>query len=370
VKKGGKTMKLHLMFIGNKFIYNEPLQEYVLRQVKKMCDRPESITFYKDGDNSLFLEIEKELSSHEQLIIITTKQNFSTVGKLISTATNDVQVLKEEGALMPQKALIYEEGSYLLEHGETLVNVIQIDESKKMPQILIRNEITNATIHIFDEEKETLVNILTPIAQTYEVTFEVTTLIEGWQQIDISSKLYGDISNFISASKKLLSNKLIPFENIYEYIIETLSSQNKKITFAESCTGGLLSYYLTKNNGASKILDGSLVTYSNDLKDNWLAVSGETLEEYGAVSAEVVREMSDGTLHVSHADYSIAVSGIAGDTGGTELKPVGTVYIGVRSKTAHHEKHLHFSGDRNFIQNQSALYAIKMLLLLDQETFF
>ncbi|WP_428737286.1 CinA family protein [Sulfurimonas sp.] len=362
-------MKLHVMFIGNKFIYNEPLQEYVLRQITKMCDRPESINFYRDGDNSLFLEIEKELSSHQQIIIITTKQNFSTIGKLISTATNDVQVLKE-GSLMPQKALIFEEGSYLLEHRQTLVNVIQMDESIKMPQILLKNDATNATVHIFDEEKETLVSILTPIAQTYEVTFDVTTIIDGWQQIDISSKMYGDISNFISASKKLLSNKLIPFENIFEYIIETLASQHKKITFAESCTGGLLSYYLTKNNGASKILDGALVTYSNDLKDNWLAVSEETLEAYGAVSAEVVREMSDGALHVSHADYSIAVSGIAGDAGGTELKPVGTVYIGVRSQQKHHEKHLLFSGDRNFVQHQSALYAIKMLLLLDQDTFF
>lgn len=362
-------MKLHVMFIGNKFIYNEPLQEYVLRQITKTCDRAESISFYKDGDNSLFLEIEKELNSEDQLIIISTKQNFSTIGKLISTATSDIQVLKE-GTLMPQKALVYEEGSYLIEHGKTLVNVIQVDETINMPSILIKNETTNATIHVFDEEKDTLINILTPIAQTYEVTFDITTLIEGWQQIDICSKRYGDISNFVNASKKLLPNHLIPSANVLEYIIETLSSKDKKITFAESCTGGLLSYYLTKHNGASKILEGSLITYSNDLKDNWLAVSGETLENFGAVSAEVVREMSEGALHVSHADFSIAVSGIAGDTGGTELKPVGTVYIGVRSKTAHHEEHLHFQGDRNFVQNQSALYAIKMLLLLDKETFF
>lgn len=363
------TMRLHVMFVGNKFIYNEVLQEYVLRQIAKTCDRAQSVNFFKDGDNSLFLEIEKQLNEPQKLIVITTKQNFSTIGKLISTATNDVQVLKE-GSLMPQKALVYEDGSYLIEHGETLVNVIQVDEGANIPSILMKNEITNATIHVFDEDKETIISILTPIAQTYEVTFDVTTLIDGWQRIDICSKLYGDISNFISASKKLLSNQLIPCANIFEYIIETLSAQNKKITFAESCTGGLLTYYLTRNNGASNILEGSLVTYSNDLKDNWLAVSAETLEQHGAVSAEVVREMSEGALAVSHADFAIAVSGIAGDTGGTQEKPVGTVYIGVRSQTAHTEEHCLFSGDRNFVQNQSALYAIKMLLLLDKETFF
>ncbi len=357
------------MFVGNKFIYNEVLQEYVLRQITKTCDRPQSISFYQDGDNTLFLEIEKQFNEPQQLIIITTKKNFSTIGKLISTATNDVQVLKE-GSLMPQKALIYEEGSYLLEHNQTLVNVIQIVEGGSMPSVLMKNEITNATIHVFDEDKKTLASLLNPIAQTYEVTFNITTLIDGWQQVDISSKMYGDISNFVNASKKLLSKQLIPSANVLEYMIETLSEQNKKITFAESCTGGLLSYCLTRNNGASKILEGALITYSNDLKDNWLAVSAETLERHGAVSAEVVREMSEGALDVSHADFSIAVSGIAGDTGGTVDKPVGTVYIGVRSKTAHAEEHCYFNGDRNFVQNQSALYAIKMLLLLDKETFF
>ncbi|QOP41027.1 CinA family protein [Sulfurimonas marina] len=362
-------MKLHVMFIGSKFIYNEPLKEYVVRHIKKTCDEIELISYYKDGENTLFLEIEKELNSNNRTIIVTTKQNFSTIGKLISTATTDIQVLKD-GFLMPQKALVYEEGSYLIEHDKTLVNVLQVDESTNIPSILMKSETTNATIHVFDEEKDTLINILTPIAQTYEVTFEVTTLIDGWQRIDICSKRYGDISNFISASKKLLSNNLIPASNVLEYIIERLSSLGKKITFAESCTGGLLSYYLTKNNGASKILEGALITYSNDLKDNWLAVSEKTLEEFGAVSSEVVREMSEGALAVSHADYAIAVSGIAGDTGGTDEKPVGTVYIGVRSKTDHNEKHLYFNGDRNFVQNQSALYAIKMLLLLDKKTFF
>lgn len=362
-------MRLHVMFIGNKFIYNEVLQEYILRQITKVCDRPELVSYYKDGDNSLFLSIERELNANNKLIIITTKQNFSTIGKLISTATGDVQIL-QEGFLMPQKALVYEDGSYLLEHADALVNVIQVDENVKMPPVLIKAENTNATIHVFDEDKETIINLLSPIAQTYEVSFDVTTLIEGWQQIDISSKMYGDIANFIIAAKKLLSKQLIAYENVLEYMIETLFAKGKKITFAESCTGGLLSYYLTKHNGASKILDGSLVTYSNELKDNWLAVDANVLQEYGAVSAEVVREMSEGALHVSHADFSIAVSGIAGDTGGSEYKPVGTVYIGVRSKTEHKEEHCFFSGDRNFVQNQSALYAIKMLLLLDKETFF
>jgi len=362
-------MKLHLIFIGNKFIYNEPFKEYIFRNIEKELYFIDSITYFKESDNSLFLYLEQELNRDNKVLIVTSKQNFSTIGKVICTVTGDNQILKDR-MLIPQKATLFEERSYLLEHNSAIINVIQVDEGEKMAQILLQTIETKATIHVFDEIKEDLVSILSPIAQTYEVNFGVTSYIDGWLRVDITSKRYGDISKFIHAAKNLLPNKLIASANIIEYIIERLTSSKKRVTFAESCTGGLLNYYFTKENGASQILDGGLVTYSNALKENWLAVSHEVLEECGAVSAEVVREMSEGALNVSAADYALSVSGIAGDGGGTEMKPVGTVYIGVRSKTEHMEKHLYFQGDRNYVQHQSALMAIKMLLLIDKKTFF
>ena len=362
-------MKTHLIFIGNKFIYNLPLQEYIVRSVEKQVGFIDMQSFLKEGDTSLFLYLEEELNAANRLIIITSKQNFSTIGKVICTATDDNQVLRE-GMLIPQKASLFEERSYLLEYNGSFVNVIQMDEGQTMAEVLLGAEEIKSVAHIFEEEKSTLVSILTPIAQTYEVHFDLTQEVSGWLRMDISSKKYGDITKFMEASKKLLPKKLIASSNIIEYIIEKLSHRGKKVTFAESCTGGLLAYYFTKHNGASKILEGALVTYSNSLKENWLAVDHTVLEENGAVSAEVVKEMSDGALNVSGADYALAISGIAGDSGGTQEKPVGTVYIGVRSQTQHIEKHLHFYGDRNYVQHQSAMMAIKMLLLLDKDTFF
>jgi nicotinamide-nucleotide amidase len=362
-------MKLHLIFIGNKFIYNLALKEYILRQIENNSDFIDSITYFKSSDNSLFLYIEERLNTEEKIIIITNKSNFSTIGKLICTATSDNQVL-QDGMLMPQKATLFEERSYLLEYNSALVNVLQIDENEKMPILLMPSKETKASVHIFEEDSDTLVTILSPIAQTFEVSFFVTQIIDGWIKVDISSKRYGDISKFIHAGKKLLPKKLIASSDIVPYIIERLSTLSKRVSFAESCTGGLLTYYFTKNNGASAVLDGSLVTYSNALKENWLAVEHATLVENGAVSEEVVSEMSEGAMNVSNADYTLSVSGIAGDAGGTDEKPVGTVYISARSKERHSEKHLHLNGDRNYVQNQSALYAIKMLLLIDKETFF
>ncbi len=362
-------MKLHLLFIGNKFIYNRAFKEYVLRSIENKCELIHSVTYFQESDNSLFLYLQNELNTQKKLIIVTSKSSFATLGKLISTITSDSQILKD-GMLIPQKASLFEERSYLLEYLACSINVLQMDEGQKMPELLMRNSGVQATIHLFEEDELGVKTLLTPLAQTYEVTFTTTKFVEGWLRLDIESNKYGAISNFISAAKKLLSHKLIASSNIISYIIDRLEKHSKKISFAESCTGGLLTYYFTKENGASKILDGSLITYSNALKENWLAVSHTTLQTQGAVSEACVKEMSEGVLDVSSADYAISISGIAGEMGGTALKPVGTVYIGVRSHNAHHEKHLHFFGDRNYVQHQSALYAIKMLLLLDKETFF
>ncbi|MDT8339623.1 MAG: CinA family protein [Sulfurimonas sp.] len=362
-------MKLHLLLIGNKFIYNLPLREYIIRKIEQKTDLIDSITFFKESDNSLFLYLEKELHTSNRYIIVTSKHHFSTIGKLICTVTSDNQILKDE-MLIPSNSAVYEDGSYLLEYKNSLTNVLHVDEMQRVPEILLDFEESSATLHLFEEDKESALAMLSPIAQMYDLKIEAVNLIDGWLRVDIRSKKYGNISKFIASAKQLLPNKIIAATNITTYIIEKLSSKGKKITFAESCTGGLLSYYFTKNNGASKIFDGSLVTYSNRIKENWLGVNSKTLEEYGAVSSEVVLEMSEGALNVSEADYSISISGVAGEGGGTKYKPVGTIYISVRSKTKYIESRLNLNGDRNYIQHQSVLFAIKMLLLVDREMFF
>ncbi len=363
------NMKLHLLFIGNKFIYNKSLKEYIIRKIEEKTDFINSITHFKENDNSLFLYLEEELNSLGKLIIVTTKQNFSTVGKLISTVTSDNQVL-QENMLIPSNSSVYEEGSYLLEYKDSIANVLHVDEMQELPQILIENSSSKAVVHLFNEDRNSALALLSPIAQTYDVSINVLTLVDGWLRVDIASKKYGNLSKFINSAKQLLPKKLIATSNVITYIIETLFRNQKKITFAESCTGGLLSYYFTKENGASKVLEGALITYSNDLKENWLAVEHKVIQEDGAVSSRVVEEMTEGALNVSSADYALSVSGVAGDSGGTELKPVGTVYIGVRSKENHKEILLSLKGDRNYIQHQSVLYAIKMLVNVDKEMFF
>ncbi|QFR49629.1 CinA family protein [Sulfurimonas lithotrophica] len=362
-------MKLHLIFVGNKFIYNNSLKEYVQRSISKSFDFIDNITFFKESDNTLFLHLDALLNTDLKLIIVTSKQNFSTIGKVICTITEDNQVLKDT-MLIPSESYVYEKGSYLLEYKQSTINVIHVDEMQKFPKLLLESDNSKEVLNIFEEDEESLRAILNPMAQTYDLRLDIFTLVEGWIQVNITSKKYGEISKFIKSAKQLLPSKIIQTEDMATYIIQKLTHYNKKITFAESCTGGLLSYYFTSKNGASNILDGALVTYSNEIKANWLAVEESTLEEYGAVSAPVVKEMAEGAINVSEADYALSISGIAGDTGGTVEKPVGTVFIGIKNNKASLEMHLQLSGDRNYVQNQSVLYAVKLLLLSDKDIFF
>ncbi|MBU1669293.1 CinA family protein [bacterium] len=144
-------------------------------------------------------------------------------------------------------------------------------------------------------------------------------------------------------------------------IIDKLKERNQTITFAESCTGGRIASEFTAISGASSVLNGSCVTYSNEIKSQWLGVSEKTLNHHGAVSRECVEEMLTGIIKLASADCAIAVSGIAGPTGGSKEKPVGTVYIGVTiEEESTVELHL-FKGDRASIQKQATTAAIALL---------
>ncbi len=362
-------MQFHLLFVGNKFSNNSYLREYILREIEKKIGFIDAISFYQENDNSLFLHLERELSSANTLLIITTKQHFSVVGKLLCTVTADNQIVKEN-MLLPSRCVVYEEQSYLLKHENSLVNVLHVDELTQFPRLLLEDENSSATIQLFREDKESAKALLSPIAQTNEVKIEFTTIVENWLQVDITSRKYGNITQFIASAKQLLNSKIITASNIPAYIIEKLHHIQRKVTFAESCTGGFLAYMFTQQSGASSVFDGSLITYSNALKENWLAVEHTNLESFGAVSSQVVQEMSEGALNVSYAHYSVAISGIAGPTGGSQDKPVGTVFISARSKNNEQTHQLQLFGDRKYIQEQSALHAIKMLLEIDKELFF
>ena len=138
-----------------------------------------------------------------------------------------------------------------------------------------------------------------------------------------------------------------------------LKSQNATLGFAESCTGGGLGARFTSVAGASEVVIGGLVTYSNESKQKLLSVKAETLQTYGAVSKECALEMAAGAKLYLNSSYAVSITGIAGPGGGTAKKPVGLVYIGVVGPHKSDVKEFRFLGNRDNIR----LYAIEYALI-------
>lgn len=133
-----------------------------------------------------------------------------------------------------------------------------------------------------------------------------------------------------------------------------LKQKNMTITCAESFTGGLIASEITAVSGSSSIFKGSIVTYSNEIKEQELNVNKQTMINNGVVSIQVVNEMLNGVLKKFNASIAIAVSGVAGPNGGTKDKPVGTVVIGIKDTNNYTNiQKYHFKGNRNEIQKSA-----------------
>jgi len=144
-------------------------------------------------------------------------------------------------------------------------------------------------------------------------------------------------------------------------IIQALRERNQTITFAESCTGGLISSMLTAEPGSSAVFEAGYVTYANHIKSQLVDVNPVDLEEHGAVSEPVVRQMALGALASSGADYAVAVSGIAGPDGGSEEKPVGTVWIAWGTAASMQTACLHYPYRRRMFQTMVAGAALDLI---------
>ena len=144
-------------------------------------------------------------------------------------------------------------------------------------------------------------------------------------------------------------------------VIEIFREKGLSLALAESCTGGMIAETVTNVAGASDIFYGSAVTYVNSAKEHILGVARETLEKHGAVSSECAEEMACGARRVYGADVAMSVTGIAGPGGGSEAKPVGTVWFGLATKDGAETFRRRFDGDRAAVRRQTVEEVLRRL---------
>ncbi len=166
-----------------------------------------------------------------------------------------------------------------------------------------------------------------------------------------------DIAHLIKSA--MLDNKL-------KKLVKGCTKRGIKIATAESCTGGMISEWITSVPGSSAVIEFGICSYSNRIKHKILGVSKETLEKFTEYSEQCAEEMARGALNVSGADYAVSTTGVAGPGGGTDKNPVGTVYICVCDKYSAKTRRFEFDGElhdlsRAEIRTQAAKAALKML---------
>ena len=258
-------------------------------------------------------------------------------------------------------SFIEKDGTLIYTISDSILIVKEINFFKK---ILNKSSIVNKNISefkVFGDESS--LSKLTKLIDEHAV---IKKVLDTWYNIEIKDSEGEEI---LTNSTKELNIKVLPIRSVRASLIKYLTQKGKTISFAESCTGGLLAAKFTAVSGASNVLGGAMVTYSNEIKEKWLGVNPKTIQEYGAVSKECVKEMLIGIQKAANSNISVAISGVAGPTGEVEGKPVGTVYVGVKNDETITIKRFNFTGDRGFIQEQSARAAIEMILYSEDEFF-
>ena len=152
--------------------------------------------------------------------------------------------------------------------------------------------------------------------------------------------------------------------NSIEKLAQKLRERGHRVSFAESCTGGLVAAACTDLAGSSDWFERGLVTYSNAAKTELLGVPADLITQHGAVSDAVVRAMVQGAIARSHAQVAVAVTGVAGPTGGSAAKPVGTVWFGFATPSGVVTEMLCFEGDRAAVRTATVCHALTRLLAL------
>lgn len=168
----------------------------------------------------------------------------------------------------------------------------------------------------------------------------------------VKSYIYAKIGDYIFGEGDV---------SLSETVGKILSERRETVAVAESCTGGLLGGEFTKISGSSNYFLGGVIAYSNDAKVNILGVKKETIQNFGAVSQETAKEMAENVRKKFNSTYGISITGIAGPTGGTTTKPVGTVWIGLSTPEDTFTKLFNFGGDRDINRERSVASALTML---------
>jgi PncC family amidohydrolase len=299
-------------------------------------------------------QVLQETDSVINTIILRTKERNSQLSKNKTAATGG------EGAVFISLPGVPHEMKGLMKD-EVIPRLLQ---QFKMPAIVHRTAFT------FGQGESMLAEMLKDFEPTLPEHIKLAYLPNyGMVKLrltakgDIREEVEKEVQPYFETMQQLVNQYLVANEDIgLEVVVgRILKEKGKTMATAESCTGGYIAQLITSIPGSSTYYKGSVVSYANDIKEKVLGVKHDTLVAVGAVSEETVREMAAGAIKTLVADYAVAVSGIMGPNGGSDEKPVGTVWVAAASKDKIQTTQLHLRFDRQRNISTTASFALNFL---------
>ena len=350
-----------IVYIGHSLCQDSISMGYIERVLENHGIFAKRKQYFGTHDESLPQELMEIVSTEREVYIFCEKESYPILNRIVATLSHEAIVSDGERLYPSTASRIFDTGySIMVGRCSLYITNISYDRAIYFPKESLD---TRRKVYIFantrtkyeDIAESVTLKLGLPLPSKITPTMYMTT-------IDEPGSLY-KLEEYFGRGHYIVT------KNIFTLLIEYLGSCGKSITFAESCTGGLIASAFTSVSGASAILNGSFVTYSNEIKDEWLGVRKETLARYGAVSRECVQEMADGAMRRSGADIAIAVSGIAGPTGAVPGKPVGTVYLCIINSGEKRVRRVFLLGDRVAIQERTLWCAVEMLIESEKGIF-
>lgn len=351
-----------ILIIGLDIKINRPFFEYILKDYVENFASLADIKFIEKPGAEIFKTLESLSSEYDKITAYASSENFPLIAKIIASLTDDMLEIKDH-SLTPTLAIKTSKKSFVINLNKALINLVEANPLHKLPKLLLDSSNSNLEkFYIYGFETNSIKETFEELSSKFDMDIAMTKYSNFIVLVTIKERKFGDANSFLQECKTLFKNKLIFDKNLAEFVVKTLKIRGEKVSFAESCTAGLIASKIGEISGASDVFDGSVVTYANHIKSSWLGVSDEIFKQNGAVSKECVLEMLNGALKMSGADYALAVSGVAGPNGGSDELPVGTVFIGAmkRDKNVIIRRFL-FSGDRNYIRQESVNVAFSLL---------
>ena len=347
-------MSTILILLGSEIYLNRALVQALQRKIEAKNRPITTIHTIESIDPVSIKRLQDILGGSGDFCIAASTETYPVVSKIVAAMADET--------IHPANTTQIQKDSLLLRINENECNLLFVKSGDPIPEILLDAGKQLSVWQLFGNEEH--LHALKQHAAEKHYHFEFFSPVEGWYEIHTEAAYR--IDNILPFSDDTI---LLPSDNIFDTCIEVLSSNGETISFAESCTGGLIAASFTSKSGSSNILNGSVVSYANRIKHRWLDVDESILENPGAVSSECVKEMAEGARKLARSDIALATSGIAGPTGGTPLKPVGTVYVAYADGEESVTEHLFLKGDRNYIQYQAMMHVVKLMIGKKKKNF-